>query len=55
MKSGVSVKVKEIFIEHVTPSLEGVDEEDIGQYIEETFFKESLEAVLLNNDEKGSE
>ncbi|MCD9644860.1 hypothetical protein HAX54_033373, partial [Datura stramonium] len=33
----------------------GVDEEDIGQDIEETFFKESLEVVLLYNDGKASE
>ncbi|MCE0481690.1 hypothetical protein HAX54_039630 [Datura stramonium] len=50
MKSWVSVEVKKPLVENVPPSSKGVDEEDIEQDIEETFLKESLEAILLNND-----
>ncbi|MCD7470850.1 hypothetical protein HAX54_011031 [Datura stramonium] len=55
LKSGVIAEVKKPLMENFTPSSEGVDEEDIEKDIEEMFFKESLETILLNNDGEGIE
>ncbi|MCD9645874.1 hypothetical protein HAX54_035185 [Datura stramonium] len=55
VRSEMSVKEKEPLMENITPSPKDVDEEDREQDIEEILFKESLEAILLNNMGKSSE
>ncbi|MCD7447002.1 hypothetical protein HAX54_020780, partial [Datura stramonium] len=55
MRSEMSVKKKELLMENITPILKEVDKEDIEKNIEEILFKESVEAILLNNIGKRSE
>ncbi|MCD7463964.1 hypothetical protein HAX54_051787, partial [Datura stramonium] len=45
----MSVKEKEPVMKNVTPSQRNIDVEDIEKNIEEIFFKEALEDILLNN------
>ncbi|MCD9642485.1 hypothetical protein HAX54_029323, partial [Datura stramonium] len=55
MEAGASMKTKELVKKYASPIQNRIDEEDMEWDVEETFFKETLEAVLLNIDSKGRE